>query len=54
MSWNGLFQFAGGIGLFLLGMRLMSDGLRIAAGPAILQPTTAPLDLAVQLEGVLV
>ena len=27
--------FAGGVGLFLLGMRLMSDGLKIAAGPAL-------------------
>lgn len=35
MSWSGLIVFAGGIGLFLLGMRLMSDGLKIAAGPAL-------------------
>lgn len=28
-------RILGGIGLFLLGMRLMSDGLRIAAGPAL-------------------
>jgi phosphate:Na+ symporter len=27
--------FAGGVGLFLLGMRLMSDGLKVAAGPAL-------------------
>nr|WP_242464751.1 Na/Pi symporter [Halorhodospira abdelmalekii] len=27
--------FLGGIGLFLLGMRLMSDGLRVAAGPTL-------------------
>ncbi|MDZ4349026.1 MAG: Na/Pi symporter [Xanthomonadaceae bacterium] len=33
--WYGLVAFAGGIGLFLLGMRLMSDGLKIAAGPAL-------------------
>jgi phosphate:Na+ symporter len=30
-----LITFAGGIGLFLLGMRLMSDGLKVAAGPAL-------------------
>ena len=30
-----VFTFLGGIGLFLLGMRLMSDGLRVAAGPAL-------------------
>ena len=29
------FNFAGGIGLFLLGMRLMTDGLRVAAGEAL-------------------
>lgn len=29
------FQFAGGIGLILLGMRLMSEGLRVAAGDAL-------------------
>jgi phosphate:Na+ symporter len=30
-----LITFAGGVGLFLLGMRLMSDGLKVAAGPAL-------------------
>ncbi|HBK54731.1 MAG TPA: Na/Pi-cotransporter II-like protein [Xanthomonadales bacterium] len=30
-----LILFAGGVGLFLLGMRLMSDGLKVAAGPAL-------------------
>jgi phosphate:Na+ symporter len=35
MSFAALTIFAGGIGLFLLGMRLMSDGLKIAAGPAL-------------------
>ena len=35
MSFESIGQFAGGIGLFLLGMRLMSDGLKIAAGPAL-------------------
>lgn len=30
-----IFNFLGGIGLFLLGMRLMTDGLKIAAGPAL-------------------
>jgi phosphate:Na+ symporter len=29
------FQFAGGIGLILLGMRLMTEGLRVAAGGAL-------------------
>jgi phosphate:Na+ symporter len=28
-------NFLGGVGLFLLGMRLMSDGLKIAAGPSL-------------------
>ncbi|WP_127478126.1 Na/Pi cotransporter family protein [Sulfurivermis fontis] len=32
----GLFgSFIGGIGLFLLGMRMMTDGLKLAAGPAL-------------------
>ncbi|MFU8817111.1 MAG: Na/Pi cotransporter family protein, partial [Pseudomonadales bacterium] len=35
MSIAALLTFAGGVGLFLLGMRLMSDGLKIAAGPAL-------------------
>ncbi len=30
-----LINFAGGIGLFLLGMRLMTDGLKVAAGEAL-------------------
>lgn len=30
--WSGL---AGGLGLFLLGMTMMTDGLRLAAGPAL-------------------
>jgi phosphate:Na+ symporter len=30
-----IFTFAGGIGLFLLGMRLMTDGLKVAAGDAL-------------------
>jgi phosphate:Na+ symporter len=30
-----LLNFLGGIGLFLLGMRLMTDGLRVAAGDAL-------------------
>ena len=33
--WGSIIEFAGGVGLFLLGMRLMSDGLKIAAGPAL-------------------
>lgn len=35
VSLASILQFAGGIGLFLLGMRLMSDGLKVAAGPAL-------------------
>lgn len=35
MSGSGLVAFAGGIGLFLLGMKLMSDGLKVAAGEAL-------------------
>lgn len=35
MSLSALLNFAGGVGLFLLGMRLMSDGLKVAAGPAL-------------------
>ncbi|MFC4728105.1 Na/Pi cotransporter family protein [Coralloluteibacterium thermophilus] len=35
MSPDALLHFAGGVGLFLLGMRLMSDGLKVAAGPAL-------------------
>lgn len=30
-----ILNFLGGVGLFLLGMRLMSDGLKVAAGPAL-------------------
>jgi phosphate:Na+ symporter len=30
-----LITFAGGVGLFLLGMKLMTDGLRVAAGDAL-------------------
>lgn len=35
MQLSGVLTFLGGIGLFLLGMRLMSDGLRLAAGSAL-------------------
>ncbi len=35
MSPYALMQFAGGIGLFLLGMRLMTEGLRVSAGDAL-------------------
>lgn len=35
MTVAGFFSFAGGIGLFLLGMRLMTDGLKLAAGNAL-------------------
>jgi len=35
ISLQSIFNFLGGIGLFLLGMRLMTDGLKVAAGPAL-------------------
>ncbi len=35
MSIAALFTFIGGIGLFLLGMRLMTDGLKVAAGDTL-------------------
>ncbi len=35
MTALAILNFAGGIGLFLLGMKLMSDGLRVAAGSAL-------------------
>lgn len=35
MTLTSFFSFAGGIGLFLLGMRLMTDGLKLAAGNAL-------------------
>lgn len=35
MSLSLVVNFAGGIGLFLLGMKLMSDGLKLAAGEAL-------------------
>lgn len=35
MWWTVLAGLVGGIGLFLLGMRLMTDGLRLAAGAAL-------------------
>lgn len=34
-DWTLLGGLAGGVGLFLLGMGLMTDGLRLAAGPAL-------------------
>ncbi|TVS08900.1 MAG: Na/Pi cotransporter family protein [Gammaproteobacteria bacterium] len=37
MSMAAAFTFAGGIGLFLLGMRLMTDGLKVAAGDTLRQ-----------------
>ncbi len=33
--WGILTSLAGGLGLFLLGMTMMTDGLRLAAGPAL-------------------
>jgi phosphate:Na+ symporter len=35
MTLSSLLSFIGGIGLFLLGMRLMTDGLKLAAGNAL-------------------
>lgn len=35
MTITSFLSFAGGIGLFLLGMRLMTDGLKLAAGNAL-------------------
>jgi len=32
LQWTTIANFLGGIGLFLLGMRLMTDGLKVAAG----------------------
>lgn len=34
-DWTSVGGLAGGIGLFLLGMNLMTDGLKLAAGPAL-------------------
>ncbi|HAU57910.1 MAG TPA: Na/Pi-cotransporter II-like protein [Comamonadaceae bacterium] len=34
-GWSILASVAGGLGLFLLGMTMMTDGLRLAAGPAL-------------------
>lgn len=33
--WTQLSSLAGGLGLFLLGMTMMTDGLKLAAGPAL-------------------
>lgn len=41
MSLSAVFAFIGGIGLFLLGMRLMTDGLKVAAGDTLRQILTA-------------
>lgn len=35
MSLTGILTFIGGVGLFLLGMRMMTDGLKIAAGDTL-------------------
>ncbi|MCC5861543.1 MAG: Na/Pi cotransporter family protein [Gammaproteobacteria bacterium] len=37
MTLSAVFAFIGGIGLFLLGMRLMTDGLKVAAGDTLRQ-----------------
>jgi len=33
--WTLLTHLVGGVGLFLLGMTMMTDGLKLAAGPAL-------------------
>ncbi|MDO9482824.1 MAG: Na/Pi symporter [Hydrogenophaga sp.] len=33
--WQSISQLVGGLGLFLLGMSMMTDGLKLAAGPAL-------------------
>jgi len=35
MNMSMIFTFLGGVGLFLLGMKLMTDGLKVAAGDAL-------------------
>ena len=34
-AWSVIGPFVGGLGLFLLGMSMMTDGLKLAAGPAL-------------------
>ena len=34
-AWTMVATLAGGLGLFLLGMTMMTDGLKLAAGPAL-------------------
>lgn len=41
MSISGILTFIGGVGLFLLGMRLMTDGLKVAAGDSLRNVLTA-------------
>ena len=41
MNIAGVITFIGGIGLFLLGMRLMTDGLKVAAGDTLRSVLTA-------------
>ena len=33
--WHSISLLVGGLGLFLLGMAMMTDGLKLAAGPAL-------------------
>ena len=35
IEWGMLSRLLGGLGLFLLGMGMMTDGLKLAAGPAL-------------------
>lgn len=41
MSISGILTFIGGVGLFLLGMRMMTDGLKVAAGDSLRTVLTA-------------
>ena len=34
-AWTMVATLAGGLGLFLLGMTMMTDGLMLASGPAL-------------------
>ncbi len=48
MSPYAVLEFAGGIGLILLGMRLMTEGLRVAAGNALRRVLAASTDTPVR------
>ncbi|MBK9685597.1 MAG: hypothetical protein IPO59_20790 [Betaproteobacteria bacterium] len=46
-AWSVIGPFVSRLGLFLLGMSMMTDGLKLAAGPALPhpEPCHAPLPL---------